>query len=500
MARLSYSVLANVVGLGTSALLQLVTVPLYLRLIGMESFGLIGLYLILVGALQVFDFGLRATINREVARYSAQPGREAEARDLVYTLEACCLAVTVLIGLAMAAGSTYIATQWIQVNALAPDVVQRAVLYMGVLAALQWPISFYLNGLFGLDRQGIANGIRMAGALAMYGGGLLVLMFVSPTITVLFVWQIAVAVVQLVVARVVLWRYLPASDRPARLSPNLLRGVGRFAAGMSGITICSILLTHADRIVLSSVLSLEVFGRYTLAWTVANGLLVLIVPVFNATVPRLTALVSAGDEERLKDLYHRASQLIAVISLPVAAVLAFFAADVLLLWTGDAETAHQAAPIVSVLVAGIALNGVLHLPYALQLAFGWTTLSLASGIVFTTLLIPAIIVTSLRYGPVGAAAVWAGLNLANFLIVVPLVHRRLLKGELSRWFGDVTRPLVTATLITAACWFLFPRPSSTYASLATLAVTLCLAMAAAVFAAPQARSAIAGQFALGRRS
>ncbi len=500
MARLSYSVLTNVVGLGTSALLQLVTVPLYVRLIGMESFGLIGLYLILAGALQVFDFGLRATINREVARYSAQPGREAEARDLVYTLEAVCLAVTLLIGLAMAAGSTFIATQWIQVNALAPDVVQRAVLYMGLLAALQWPISFYLNGLFGLDRQGIANGIRMAGAIAMHGGGLLVLMFVSPTITVLFVWQIAVAVVQLVATRVLLWRYLPASDRPARLSPTLLRGVGHFAAGMSGITICSILLTHADRIVLSSVLSLEVFGRYTLAWTVANGLFVLIIPVFNATIPRLTSLVSAGDEAGLKDLYHRASQLIAVISLPVAAVLAFFAGDVLLLWTGDAETARQAAPIVSVLVVGIALNGVFHLPYALQLAFGWTTLSLASGVIFTALLIPTIVVASLRYGPVGAAAVWAGLNLANFLVIVPLVHRRLLKGELWHWFGDVTWPLVTATLITAACWFLFPRPSSPLASLATLTVTSCLAMAAAVFAAPRARAAIADQFAFGRRS
>jgi O-antigen/teichoic acid export membrane protein len=267
---------------------------------------------------------------------------------------------------------------------------------------------------------------------------------------------------------------------------------------MSGITVCSLLLTHADRLILSAVLSLEAFGRYVLAWTVANGLLVLIVPVFNATFPRLTVLVTAGDETGIKDLYHRASQLIAVISLPVAAVLSFFALEVLLLWTRDAEAARQAAPIVSVLVAGIAFNGVLHLPYALQLAFGWTKLSLISAIVFTIVLIPAIVVTSLRYGPIGAAAVWAVLNLANFFIVVPLVHRRLLKGELWRWFGDVTGPLVAATTITALCWTLLPRPSSPAISVAILGFTYCLAMAGAVLAAPRVRSAIAAQFAFAR--
>jgi O-antigen/teichoic acid export membrane protein len=173
---------------------------------------------------------------------------------------------------------------------------------------------------------------------------------------------------------------------------------------------------------------------------------------------------------------------------------------VLLLWTSDAETARQAAPIVSLLVAGIAFNGILHLPYALQLAFGWTRLSLASGVVFTVLLIPAIIVASLRYGPVGAAAVWAVLNLANFLIVVPLVHRRLLRGELWRWFGDVTWPLVTTTTITAACWLLLPHPVSSPAIVATLAVTFCLAIVAAVLAAPRLRMTLRQQLPFGHRS
>ena len=63
----------------------------------------------------------------------------------------------------------------------------------------------------------------------------------------------------------------------------------------------------------------------------------------------------------------------AVLVLPVAAVIAFFSFDILLLWTGSTKTASVASPIVSVLVIGMALNALMTLPYALQLSHGWTS-------------------------------------------------------------------------------------------------------------------------------
>ncbi|MBK9428338.1 MAG: hypothetical protein IPN63_13410 [Gammaproteobacteria bacterium] len=79
-----------------------------------------------------------------------------------------------------------------------------------------------------------------------------------------------------------------------------------------------------------------------------------------------------GDQQRLAVAYHRYCQALTLAVVPAALVLAFFADHLVLLWTRDAELTRAVAPLVSLLVIGNMLNGLMHLPYSLQLAHGWT--------------------------------------------------------------------------------------------------------------------------------
>jgi len=144
---------------------------------------------------------------------------------------------------------------------------------------------------------------------------------------------------------------------------------------MTGISLTVIFLTQTDKIVLSKILSLEMFGYYTLATAVASGLTYFIGPVFSALFPRFSQLVSANDEKGLIELYHKGCQFMSVVILPAAIVVALFSSEILLLWTGDPITVANTHLVVSILIVGTALNGLMNLPYALQLAYGWTTLA-----------------------------------------------------------------------------------------------------------------------------
>jgi len=62
------NIVANAIGQGWSGLLSIVLIPVYIRLLGVESYGLVGLYITVQAALAVLDFGLAGTINRELAR------------------------------------------------------------------------------------------------------------------------------------------------------------------------------------------------------------------------------------------------------------------------------------------------------------------------------------------------------------------------------------------------------------------------------------------------
>ncbi len=144
-----------------------------------------------------------------------------------------------------------------------------------------------------------------------------------------------------------------------------------------------------------------------------------------------------------------------VIILPAAIVVSLFSSEILFLWTGDPVTVANTHSIVSILIIGTALNGLMNLPYALQLAHAWTKLGLYGNIIASIVLVPMIYFLATHYGVVGAACAWVILNTGYMLICIPIVHWRLLKGEQWRWyFNDVGVPLLAA-LSAALLWRLF---------------------------------------------
>ena len=112
------------------------------------------------------------------------------------------------------------------------------------------------------------------------------------------------------------------------------------------------------------------------------------------------------------------------------------------MWSGNADLSKHTAPILSALVLGTFLNGLMWMPYQLQLAYGWTGLALRVNIVAVIVLIPAIFWVVPRFGAVGAARIWVALNATYIVVAVQLMHRRLIPAEKWRWyFADLLLPV-----------------------------------------------------------
>lgn len=444
MSVLKKNIVANLGGNVGTGLVGLIFLPLYLRFLGVEAYGLIGVFATLLALFGILDLGLSTTLNREMARLAVQDARGQEMRDLVRTLEVPYWAAGLLIGVVVIVLSPFIAYRWVNAEHLAPTTVHASVVLMGLAVAVQWPISFYSGGLMGLQRQVLLNAVNVAMATLRGLGAALVLWRVSPTPEAFFSWQIAASVVHVGVIGVLLWRSLPPAGAPG-FRPVLLRNIWRFAAGMTALTVSSTILTQLDKVILSRMLSLEMFGYYSLASVVAMTLYRLVAPVFAAAYPRITSLVALGATDQIAGLYHKSAQLVAVSVLPAAFVVALFSRELLSLWTQSPKTAEHAHVLVSILATGTAIHCLMHVPYALQLAYGWTRLSLAINFTSVLLLVPLTIILTAWYGGVGAASVWVMLNVGYLFIGLPFMHRRLLPAEKRRWYiDDVGRPLLAA--------------------------------------------------------
>ena len=104
------------------------------------------------------------------------------------------------------------------------------------------------------------------------------------------------------------------------------------------------------------------------------------------------------------------------------------------------------------------------------------------------IVIPVMFPMTEYFGPVGAATVWAVLNILNILVVVPIMHRRLLPGEVWGYFGDIGLPLVSAVGLAVLCRLIFRDLSSPVMTLAALSIAWLGSLVVAVLAAPRVRS------------
>jgi len=351
----------------------------------------------------------------------------------------------------------------------------------GMLVALRFVENVYKSALFGLQRQVWTNGVNAALATLRGVGAVLILAEVSPTIEAFFLWQALISLLSVVFLGLGVHRTLPHGPRRARFSLTTLLPVWRYAGGLTGITLLALLLTQVDKLLLSRLLSLQDFGYYSLASLVAGVLYLLITPITTAMFPRMVELVSVHDNATLGSIYHRGAELVSVLTAPVAMLLALHGEGALFAWSGSLELATAAAPILAALAIGTFINGLMHMPYQLQLAHGWTSLILKTNVVAVALLVPAILWVVPRYGAVGAAWIWIALNTGYVLLNVGLMHRRILPSEKWDWYGqDVLMPALgaTATLLLLS-GLRPPHLSDRVAWLAYLSVALGTATACA---------------------
>ena len=486
---LKKNILANYLGQGWSAVMGLAFIPLYIQYLGMEAYGLIGLFAVMQAWMALLDMGMSPTLNREMARFSAGAHSPQSIRDLLRSLEVICFGIAALIALGVWAASSYLASDWLKVDKLPVAVVAQAFSVMAFVVALRFVEGIYRGALFGLQRQVWYNAVNAILATMRHGGAFVVLAWVSPTIQAFFLWQAIVSLMCVGVFAAGVYGVLPKSPLSARFSPVALAGVWKFAKGMIGITFLALLLTQVDKVLLSRLLSLESFGYYSLAATIAGALYIIVAPISQAIYPYMIELATQEDETQLIAVYHRGAQLITILIAPAMMLLSFFAGGVMFMWSGNVAIAENVAPILSALALGTFLHGLMSMPYQLQLAQGWTSLAIKTNIVAVMLFIPAIFWVVPRYGAMGAAWLWLALNMGYVLIGVQMMHRRLIQDEKWRWyFADVFLPLsgaigvmLLARLIQPANyqsrleWFVF------------LLITGCLALAISIALAGQIR-------------
>jgi O-antigen/teichoic acid export membrane protein len=485
---LKRNIIANYIGQGWTALMGLAFIPLYIKFLGIEAYGLIGMFALLTAWLSLLDMGMTPTLSREMARFTGGHHTAQSIRDLLRTIEFIAFGVAALIAGSVALGANWIAGSWLQAETLPVGVVAQAFTLIGLVTALRFIETIYRSSIIGLQRQVLFNVVNSSLATVRGLGAIAVLAWVSPTIQAFFIWQGILSLLTLSILAAITYTSLPRSGHMAHFSRSALRGVWRFAGGMTGITFLALLLTQVDKILLSRLLSLSEYGYYTLAAVVAGALYILISPISQAFYPRLCELYARDDRAELIKTYHMGAQLVSVIAGSAAIVIIVFPETLLRLWTQDNALAARSATVLSLLTLGNLLNGLMWIPYQTQLAHGWTSLAVRINIVAVLFIVPAILWATPRYGAVGAAWVWVCLNAGYVMIGIHFMYRKILTKEKLNWYiNDLLVPLCAGLIGALTVKTIWQATGSSISEFLQLSLVSILTAGSTLIAARQMR-------------
>jgi len=494
---LRHNILSNYAGQIYVTVIGIGMVPMYVKYMGAEAYGLVGFFAMLQAWFQLLDVGLTPTMSRETSRYRGGATDALSLRRLLRALEGIFIAVALLGAAAIIAGADSITSQWLKVQQLPQDEVRHAIMLMAFIIALRWICSLYRGAINGFERLVWLNGFNSAIATARFVFVIPLFIFVGTGPIPFFTYQLVIAIVELVVLVAQTYHLFPKADAKERLPWQWqpLRGVLKFSLSVAFTGSVWVLVTQTDKLILSNLLLLSDYAYFTLAVLVSSGILVISTPISGALVPRMTRLNAEEDEPGLIRLYRNATQLVGIAAVPAALVLAFFPEQVLWAWTGDAVGASKAAPVLTLYAFGNGLLALAAFPYYLQFAKGDLRLHMIGNALFVVVFIPLLIWAVNAYGMVGAGYAWIAANLLPFFLWLPIVHRRFAKGLHARWLlVDVLPIALLPTAIAFGLQQLLEWPTSRVMvalGLVMIGLMLCIVSAAG---SSWVREAIAGKW------
>ena len=339
----------------------IVTIPIIVRGMGVERFGVLSLAWVIVGYFGLFDLGIGRALTKFIVDKLAV-GHEHVIPRLAWTSLLLMLFLGFGGSLVTLALSPWLVHRMLKV----PLALQAETLQGFYLLAASIPIVTTTAGLRGIleafQRFRTVNLIRIPLSIFSFVGPLLVLPYSRSLVPVLALLVLA----RLFGCAVHVWacfRAIPALYGSPSLDGSCIVPLVRFGGWMTVNNVIGPLLSYADRFLIGALVSVSAVAYYSAPVDMVLRLTVVPVAVVGVLFPAF-AMSLNQDPTRAGLLLSRGLKYVFLVIFPVVLVIVTFAPEGLRLWLGP-TFALNAASVLRWVAAGVFLNAISTLPFVL---------------------------------------------------------------------------------------------------------------------------------------
>lgn len=443
---LNINILAGLISQIYLIIANILVVPIYIKYLGAESYGLVAFFVLLQGVFLLLDMGLTPTLSRQTTLFHSGTLNKLHfmqifrfVRLVFYVLGFLALVILFLL-------SENIVYKWINIEILQSNLVHQCFYMMIVCVFLRWIVGLYRGILTGFERVVWLSVVSIIIATLKFFGVLLYMYFFGFNILNFFIFQLVIGVLEYLIFCIQTHQLLPKNNEHIPFDFSVIRPLLPFILSIGFSSFVWIVVTQLDKVILSGILTLSEYAYFNVAVLVAGAIIQVNAPISNAIMPRMAFLYSENNVEKMRQVYLNATQIVTVFIVTTGLFLFFFAEPILYVWSNDSTISEKSSKILRLYALGNVFLVLSAFPYYLQYAKGDMKYHLWGNILSLSILLPTIIYVAYQYGAIGVGMVWLMTHLCFLCFWVSFVHKKIESNINMAWFKSFLPSVILASI------------------------------------------------------
>ena len=346
----------NLLGSFLPLLVSIITIPLYIGLIGEERYGILAIVWLLLGYFGLFDLGLGRATAQQIAAH--RDAGDQERAQIFWTALFLNLGLGVLGGLLAWPIALYFFDDISKIESALRLEIHAAVPWLAAAVPMAIFSGTLSGALQGRERFFELNLVSVSGTLLFQIMPLIVAQYFSVDLAVLL-------------PTVVFTRFLTVLALYERCKKHIIHdfvcsfsqakagSLLRFGGWVTVTSFVSPMMVILDRFIIGSLMGAKAVTYYTVPFQLAERTALIPSSLTSALFPRFSAL----DSNQEKILAHEAMDVLIVVMTPIIVLCVCLIKPFLVWWVGE-EFAEKSALVGQVLLLGFWINGFARVPYA----------------------------------------------------------------------------------------------------------------------------------------
>jgi O-antigen/teichoic acid export membrane protein len=410
----------NLIGQLLPMVVAIVTIPIIIRHMGTDRFGILTIAWMLIGYFSLFDMGLGRALTQLIAEklgkdeYDDIPGVFWTAMSLMLAFSIFGTIILAILASPLVHGVLKI-----------PVELQPETLLSLYLLIFSMPVVILTAALIGFlaayNRFDIINRIRIPTGIYSYAVPLLILPYSNNLFTIIIA-LVAGRVVTFLVHFYYCLQIVPALQVHIVIQKSIIKPLFRYGGWMTISNIIGPFMVYFDRFLIGSMLSVAAVAYYATPYEFVTKLLIIPAALLGVLFPAF-ASTHAQKPAATFELLRQSTKYLLLAVFPIVLLIVACAQEGLTLWLG-ASFAENSYQTLQFLTIGIFVNCLAQAPFTFIQGIGKPHITTTFHLFELVIYLPALWVFVKMYGIKGAAAAWA-LRAALDALLLFFAARRL---------------------------------------------------------------------------